>query len=199
MSALPEAIEARLRELPAGLRDHIERARSVSQELAFRHGVDPALADLGTAAHDMARAVPPESLLPEAERLGLHIDFVHRHQPLLLHGPVAAAWLEQEDEYFVPDVIESAEVHTTGRTGMSEVAKVVFLADKLDPRKVRRFPFLEAVSREAQHDLDAGILEYLGHTIRHLAEKGHLIAPAAVELRNELILRISGRCRSTDQ
>ena len=171
----------------------------MSQEIALRHGVDPALADLGTAAHDLARAVPPESLLSEAERLGLHIDFVHRHQPLLLHGPVAAAWLEQEDGYSVPDVLESVAVHTTGRVGLSEVAKVVFLADKLDPKKVRRFPFLEAVSREAQHDLDAGILEYLGHTLRYLVENGHLIAPAAVELRNELILRISGRCRSTDR
>ena len=187
MSALPDAIDARLRDLPAGLRDHIERSRSVSQELAIRHGVDQALADLGTAAHDLARAVPPESLLSEAERLGLHVEFVHRHQPLLLHGPVAAAWLEQDSGYSVPDVLESVSVHTTGRIGMSRIAKVVFLADKLDPRKVERFPFLEAVSREARHDLDAGILEYLSHTIRYLVDKGHLIAPAAVELRNELI------------
>ena len=174
-------------ELPTRLRDHIERARDVSQELALRHGVDPVLADLGAAAHDLARAVPLESLLSEAERLGLHVDSVHRRHPLLLHGPVAAAWLEQEDGYSVPDVLESAAVHTTGKVGMSRVAKVVFLADKLDPRKVKRFQFLESVSREARHDLDAGILEYLDHTIRYLLDKRQLVAPAAIDLRNELI------------
>ena len=142
MSALPEAIEARLRELPAGLRDHIERARSVSQELAFRHGVDPALADLGTAAHDMARAVPPESLLSEAERLGLHIDFVHRHQPLLLHGPVAAAWLEQEDEYFVPDVIESADGPHHGSDGYERSSQGGIPRRQAGPQEGQTLPIL---------------------------------------------------------
>ena len=70
---------------------------------------------------------------------------------------------------------------------MGRVAKVVFLADKLDPQKVKRFPFLQAVSREARHDLDAGLLKYLDHTIRYLLDKGHLIAPAALDLRNQLI------------
>ena len=51
---------------------------------------------------------------------------------------------------------------------MSEVAKVVFLADKLDPHKVERFPYLKrgrGLNRE--HSLDIAILEYLNHTIEY--------------------------------
>ena len=54
MTDLPDAIEARLKILPSGLRDHIERSRVVSQELAIRHNVDARLADMGMAAHDLA-------------------------------------------------------------------------------------------------------------------------------------------------
>ena len=97
MSDLPDAIDARLRTLPAGLRDHIERSRVVSQELAIRHNVDARLADMGTAAHDLARALGRGRLLSEAGSLGLDVGMVERHEPILLHGPVAARWLINDD------------------------------------------------------------------------------------------------------
>ena len=189
MSDLPDAIESRLIELPAGLRDHVERSRVVGQEIATRHGIDARLVDTGIAAHDLARAVRRPVLLSEAERLGLEIDFVERHQPLLLHGPVAAAWLSEDEDYGVGVVLESVQFHTTGHPGMGEVGKVVFLADKLDPWKVERAPFLNRVEELSRTDLDAAILHYLDKTIERLVMDGQLVHPTAVEYRNDLLLR----------
>ena len=187
MSDLPDAIESRLIELPTGLRDHVERSREVGQELAIRHGVDACLVDTGIAAHDLARAVKSPVLLSEAERLGLQMDFVERHQPLLLHGPVAAAWLSEDDDYSAGAVLESVRFHTTGHPGMGDIAKVVFLADKLDPWKVERASFLRRVEETARSDLDAAILHYLDKTIERLIEAGQMVHPLAVEYRNDLI------------
>ena len=187
MSELPDAIDSRLRELPTSLRDHIERSRVVGQELAVRHGVDAVQADIGIAAHDLARAVKKRVLLREAERLSLDISFVERRQPLLLHGPVAAAWLNIEDGYHIDAVLEAVEFHTTGRPGLGEVAKVVFLADKLDPWKVERASFLKRVEELARADLDTAILHYLDKTIERLIEAGQMVHPKAVEFRNDLI------------
>ena len=192
MSDLPDAIESRLIELPIGLRDHVERSRVVAQELATRHGVDARLADIGIAAHDLARAVRQPVLLREAERLGLDINFVERRQPLLLHGPVAAAWLSMDDGYDIGAVLEAVEFHTTGHPGMEDVAKVVFLADKLDPWKVERASFLELVSELARADLDAAILCYLDNTIERLVRDGQMVHPTAVEFRNHLLARADG-------
>ena len=192
MSDLPDAIESRLIELPIGLLDHVERSRVVAQELATRHGVDARLADIGIAAHDLARAVRQPVLLREAERLGLDINFVERHQPLLLHGPVAAAWLSMDDGCDIGAVLEAVEFHTTGHPGMEDVAKVVFLADKLDPWKVERASFLELVSELARADLDAAILCYLDNTIERLVRDGQMVHPTAVEFRNHLLARADG-------
>ena len=192
MSGLPDAIESRLIELPIGLRDHVERSRVVAQELATRHGVDARLADIGIAAHDLARAVRQPVLLREAERLGLDIDFVERRQPLLLHGPVAAAWLSMDDGCDIGAVLEAVEFHTTGHPGIGDVAKVVFLADKLDPWKVERASFLELVSELARADLDAAILCYLDNTIERLVRDGQMVHPTAVEFRNHLLARADG-------
>ena len=192
MSDLPDAIESRLIELPIGLRDHVERSRVVAQELATRHGVDARLADIGIAAHDLARAVRQPVLLREAERLGLDINFVERHQPLLLHGPVAAAWLSMDDGCDIGAVLEAVEFHTTGHPGMEDVAKVVFLADKMDPWKVERASFLDLVSELARADLDAAILCYLDNTIGRLVRDGQMVHPTAVEFRNHLLARADG-------
>ena len=75
-----------------------------------------------------------------------------------------------------------------GRPGMSEVAKVVFLADKLDPRKVERFPYLKRVAAESKVSLDLAILEYLNQTIEYFMRNGNLIHPASIDLRNQLLI-----------
>ena len=189
MSDLPDSIESRLIELPSGLRDHVERSREVGRELAIRHGVDARQVDIGIAAHDLARAVRKPVLLQEAERLGLQVSFVDRHQPLLLHGPVAAGWLSSDEDYSGVAVLESVQFHTTGHPGMGEIAKIVFLADKLDPWKVERASFLRRVEEIAQTDPDAAILHYLDKTIERLVSDGQMVHPMAIDFRNDLISR----------
>lgn len=187
MSKLPSVIESRLIELPAGLRDHVERAREVGQELAIRHRVDSVTVDLGIAAHDLARALKADDLLSEAHSHGLNPDVVERNEPLLLHGPVAARWLERDDRYDNDTVIQAVRWHTTGFAGMDDVAKTVFLADKLDPNKVKRYPYLKKVQSLASEDLDTAIVEYLDRQIEYLLNRGFLIHPASLEFRNQLI------------
>ena len=186
---LPQAIERRLRVLPEGLRDHIERSREVGRGLARRFGVDEAKVDLGVAAHDLARAMKPNDLLREAGRLGLGVHPVEEIHPVLLHGAVAARFLEHEDGLTDSDVLDAVRWHTTGRRGMGEVAKVVFLADKLDPVKVERYAYLEGVASALDKGLDDAILRLLDQELAYFLEEGMLVHPEGVELRNELIMR----------
>ena len=103
------------------------------------------MVDFAVAAHDLARAMKPDGLLSEAGRLGLDVHAIEERHPVLLHGAVAACWLEHEGCLADPDVLEAVRWHTTGRRGMGEVAKVVFLADKLDPVKVKHYAYLEGL------------------------------------------------------
>ena len=72
---------------------------------------------------------------------------------------------------------------------MSDVAKVVFLADKLDPRKVARFPYLERVADKSKRSLDLAILEYIDRTVEYLLGSGGLVHPVTLKFRNELLVR----------
>ena len=192
MTAVPPTIEARLQELPKGLREHVARTREQARDLARLHGADAARVDLAVAAHDLARGLKGDALLKQARRYRLRIHPVQRQTPTLLHGPVAAAWVEREAGVTDGEVLEAVRWHTTGKKGMGPVAKVVFLADKLDPWKVKREPYLEKVRILSEQSVDRAILEYLDRELEHLIRQGRLIHPASVELRNELIVVLEG-------
>lgn len=173
--------------LPIGLRNHVNRARDVGRKLAGRHNVDLHLVDLSVAAHDLARALNGDMLLAEARRLGLTITPLEHDVPILLHGPVAAMWLEGDDNLYDDSILEAVRWHTTGVAGMSKIAKVVFLADKLDPQKVSSYSFLRKVESLAKTSVDEALLEYLDRVIESHLAKRLLVHPASLGLRNELV------------
>ena len=186
-NGLPSNIEERLAELPAGLREHVERARDAGRELAARHGVDQALVDMGIAAHDLARGLKADALRAEALKHGVELTLIERHAPMLLHGPVAARWLEGGGVPIPESVLQAVRWHTTGVHGMTMVAKVVFLADKLDPHKVAKYPSLRKVKTLADTSVDEALLEHLDRVIEYLVGRKLMVHPASLELRNELV------------
>ena len=187
MTALPASVHERLRNLPKGLRDHVERSREVARVLAEIHDVDKTAVDLAVAAHDLARGMKGGAILEEALRHGLDLHPVEKATPALLHGPVAAVWLERTAGITDERVLDAVRWHSTGKRGMGPVAMVVFLADKLDPEKVRRDPWLREVEALASEDMGRAVLRYLDGQLRYLLDREALIHSESVELRNELM------------
>ena len=186
MDALATGVLSRLDRLPDWLRSRVQRVRDVAGPLAARHGADSVAVDAGAAAHDLARAMSAEDLLAEARRLDLEIGRVEAAEPILLHGPIAARWLEQDGEVEDPRVIEAVRWHTTGRPDMDTVSSVVFVADKIEPVKVARNPMLRRVVAMAQESLDSALLEYLKLEEAYRAGRGESLVTASVQLLEDL-------------
>ena len=140
--------------------------------------------DLGAAAHDLTRHWDDQDLLSRAEQEQMCIDAVDRLEPMLLHGPIAAAIVKSELGCGDPDVLNAIRFHTTGRPFMSEVEKVVFIADKIEPRKIRHSEILATVEDAAYEDLDLAIQEYLSIRIRSIIQSGGLVHPLSIETWN---------------
>ena len=182
----PRLLEAPDR-LPQGLRDHINRVRRVARALAEANGLEADRAELAAAGHDIARATTPKRMLAQARKWGLPLHPVEERLPMLLHGPVGAHTLRQmgiDDE----EVLQSVHWHSTANRGLTPPGRLMFLADKLDPQKMGRYPYLEEIRRLALHNLDRAVLEFLNRELALFLQKGGLIHPASLEARNELLL-----------
>ena len=97
---------------------------------------------------------------------------------------MAAHWLETDFNFHDEEFINSVRYNTTGHPGMTDIEKIVFLADKVEPDKVRQDPALELVTLVMDTNLDTPILEYLKLRIESILEKKGIVHPLAIETWN---------------
>jgi predicted HD superfamily hydrolase involved in NAD metabolism len=187
MEDLERDIRQRVDALPEKLQAHIRRVCDIARELAPHHGLDPDRAALGMLAHDVARAMPGKELLGHAIALGLPIALVDLRAPVLLHGPVGAELLRRESGLDDASLYQAVYWHTTAHPTLDTLGKVVFLADKLDPPKARKYPYQPQLHQLAMEDLDRAILEFLTRETLGQLNRGGMVHPMMVETRNSLL------------
>ncbi len=180
-------IQNRVDQLPGGLQAHIYRVVEIARQLACRHSLDEERAAVGMLAHDVARAMPGEELLRLALELGVPIGLVEQHVPVMLHGPVGSELLRQCDGVSDTALLQAVYWHTTSHPSLDTLGKVVFLADKLDPNKQSRYPYIPQLREMALEDLDRAVLEFLTRETRARTDRGEFIHPVMVEARNFLL------------
>jgi predicted HD superfamily hydrolase involved in NAD metabolism len=179
---LEEALAARIQ----GERlAHTYRVLEAARALGSRYGADAEQVSVAALLHDYAKAMKPAELLAHAQERGLIVDPAEVAQPHLLHGPVAAALLLEEGLVSDPAVLDAIRYHTTGRTAMSLLEKVVWLADYIEPG--RSFPGVDAIRAEAERDLDQALLHALDQSILYVISRGWLLHPYSVQARNWLL------------
>ncbi|MCE2404634.1 MAG: bis(5'-nucleosyl)-tetraphosphatase (symmetrical) YqeK [Dehalococcoidia bacterium] len=184
-----EAIARRVRSLPQGLQRHIQRVQDVAAKLAGVHDADEERVRLGAMAHDVARAMNGDELLAHARDMGIPVHPVEAAVPVLLHGPVGAELLRRLHGLEDREVYEAVYWHSTAHKDLGVLGKIVFLADKLDPHKKARYPFIDRVERLAAKSLDRAVAEFLSRELVDLIGQGSLVHPASVEARNRLLLK----------
>jgi len=179
--------------LPAGLLAHIDRVVALTGQIASLHGLDVPLARLMAQGHDLLRALPDAELLARAHARGLTVDPVERAVPVILHGPLGA--LELRERFGVVDarVFEAIWWHTTGHPDYGPEAWAMFVADKVEPEKVERWPALQGVLDAAlgtdgmAPSLHRAALRYLDLRLEEAVREGQQVHPAATLTRNHLL------------
>ena len=156
-------------------------------KLAKRFGADEEQARVAGLLHDCAREFRNEDMVKEAEKRGIAIGEVERSMPLLLHADIGA--VRVRELYGVEDAAISQAIarHTVGGPAMTVLDKIIWYADMIEPG--RDFPGVDKLRELGRTaSLDAMMLAGLSHSIVFVVKKGHLIHPATVLARNEILL-----------
>ncbi len=186
-SGIHQIVEDWVGTLPRGLSSHIGRVETLASEFAQAHKLEAERVRLCAQAHDLCRWMRGEELLTKAHEFGIPVHQVEEHNPILLHGQVAAEMLRHKglDDQVVYDGVYH---HSTAYPGLHPIAKAVFLADKLEPNKSGRYAYSsEALKARAMKNLDEALLEFLSREIAAYLAHGQMVHPSALEARNELL------------
>lgn len=156
-------------------------------KLARRFGADEEKARIAGLLHDCAREFRNEDMIEEAEKRGIAIGEVERSMPLLLHADIGAVRVRELYGVGDPAISQAIARHTVGGPQMTVLDKIIWYADMIEPG--RDFPGVDELRRLAKTaSLDAMLLAGLSHSIVFVVKKGHLVHPATVLARNEILL-----------
>ena len=143
--------------------------------LAMRHEVDMDDALLAGLLHDCAKCYPDDKKFELCEKYHVSLSDIERENTALIHAKLGAVLAKEK--YDVSDEVASAiATHTTGAPEMSNLQKIVFIADYIEPHRDRAGRLTE-IRRAAFDDLDAACRMILTDTLTYLADSPKTVDP----------------------
>jgi predicted HD superfamily hydrolase involved in NAD metabolism len=166
--------------------EHSLRVYETALKMAEHFHADKQKVALAALLHDCGRQIPKEKSVVKAIELGISVDPVEEAQPILLHAKLGVYYAVHKYGVSPEDaeVLDAIRYHSTGTADMTETAKIVFLADLIEPG--RDFEGVEEIREASFQDLDKGMLLSYDNTIRYLLEDGLLIHPDAIAGYNQM-------------
>jgi predicted HD superfamily hydrolase involved in NAD metabolism len=182
-------IEAMERALSARLSDaafaHSVRTAETSAGLAEQYGVDVDLARVAGLLHDWDREVAADELVNSARAAG-DVHEVELAQPKLLHARTGAEGVRMAFPD-LPDAVYSAvEKHTIGAVEMSDLDRVVYLADMIEPS--RDWPGVDEL-RRCVGEVPLDEMFFVGYrmSLQSLLRRNKRLHPDTVAVWNSLV------------
>lgn len=135
--------------------------------LAMCHDVSIKDAQLAGLLHDCAKCLSDEKKLAICEKHNIAVSEVEKRNPYLLHAKVGSFLAMHEYHVENQDIINAILNHTTGRPGMSQLEKIIFIADYIEPHR-KKLANLPEVRKLAFVDLDKALVRILGDMLVYL-------------------------------
>ncbi len=157
--------------------------------LAKKHDACQNKAELAGLLHDYAKYLNSYEARKYIKEFQIQIDEVIDLNIDLAHGLIAAELIKFEFEIEDEEILNAVRYHTTGRENMTNLEKIIYLADYIEPN--RRFPVVDKIRDIAKHDLNKAVLMALDNSIKHVISKGLLIHHNSIFARNSLIMEMA--------
>lgn len=131
----------------------------------------------------------------EKHYLDKYRQFIDFDKEILENKAVLHAFLGKivaKKEYNIKDeeVLNAIKYHTTGREGMTELEKIIFLADACEEK--RNYEGVEEIRDLAFKDLNEAVLKSLDGNIKSLIDRKFIIFPLTIKARNYLLKEKNG-------
>lgn len=187
-------IKISMEDLLAWLKSNLSEKRYIhsigtaecAKDLAERFGQNPEKAYMAGLLHDCAKCFPNEKLMEIIEN-NLHVEKVELMNYKTLHAPVSAFIAKKDFGVEDDEILSAIRWHTLGKIDMTDFEKIIFLADKVEP-KTRDKDYLEEVREYLNEDdgLNKAMLKCYKETIKSLVKRDLKICPVTIDIYNNL-------------
>lgn len=161
-----------------------------AEELAKIYNVDTNKAKLVGLAHDIGKELSKEEKLQYAKDNNIEIDEIEKVNVGLLHGKIGADICKKRYG-FTRDLQDAIKYHTTGNKNMDLLAKIIFVADKIEDgrnyKNEQKMQDLEKMRKIAKENIDEAVLYSIDASLVFTIQKKELIHPDSIATRNAIL------------
>lgn len=155
--------------------EHSVRVAQMCALLCKKFGMDENKGYLVGIGHDMCKDLDLDKMKNLAEKDGNPItDFELKKLPLL-HGRAAAVKMKEKFGINDEDILEAVASHVSGKLGMGNLAKILYISDKAEPGRPQSTD--EYRAKLLNMDLDSMYYFVLKESYEYIKNKGYEIYP----------------------
>ena len=151
-----------------------------AEKMARLFGADVQKAQTAGLLHDCAKQIDRETQLAMCDKLGVPLDDLKRENTALLHAELGARLAETEFAVCDGEILGAIKYHTLGRANMTDLEKILYLADIIEPNR-RESEGLKELRVLCEKDLNEALLYGLELTIAHIGRKGRILHTQTME------------------
>lgn len=159
---------------------HSEAVVKRAIEYAQIYNVDVSTVKLVAIAHDIAKELTSEEINRYVQKYNIELDNIEKVNRDLIHAKIGA-YICKNEYNFTDDMVNAIKYHTTGRTNMSILEKIIYLADATEEtRKYCSSNYVDIIKK----DIDQGMIEICKWVINRLLENNKVIHLNSIECYN---------------
>lgn len=171
--------------LSPGRYRHSLASQKVAVKIARHYGLNVARASLAGLFHDCGKGFSMEEARIYIKKCRINLDEIEKQEKELWHGPIGAEVAKREFGIKDIEVLKAIRNHSTAASQMSATAKIIYIADYIEPN--RHFKGKEEIFKLAFKDIDLACLFVLNHKLSYILHKKAFIHPRSIEARNDFL------------
>jgi len=177
------------------LKEHLDEERfehsigvaETAVKLAEKFNQNKEKAYIAGLLHDCAKCMKKEDLL-DVINTHLVVEDCEKINPKTFHAPVGAYVARWDFDVYDDEILSAIRWHTIGKLEMSDFEKIIFIADKIEP-KTRPVEYINKIKPKLDlpNGLDMALLECYKGTIKSLVDRNLKICTSTIDIYNELL------------
>lgn len=157
----------------------------MAEKLTEFYNLDTKKARLIGLVHDIAKEMSMEEIKEYTKKYNIELSELEIQNKELIHSKIGAD-ISKRQYGFDDEMAKAILYHTTGNPNMDMMAKVIFMADKVEENRV--YSDIEERRKLCFENIDKAIIETINYTTKHCIERGEVIHPDSIFTRNKLLL-----------
>ena len=159
----------------------------LQQNSAKKYGGDIEKAYLAGLLHDITKNASEQEHLNIFNEFGIMLNDIEKNAEKLWHAISGSAFIEHKLGITDKEIITAVRYHTTARAGMSQLEKLLYLADFTSAD--RDYDDVDIMRQKVDISLEAALDYALSYTINDLVSSGKALHLDTVNAYNENALK----------